>query len=116
MSRVHFTSKSGNIPSKRVDPRKHDDRPVLDVMVYFDQGRHGVELKVESLFGDRICSWVRIVNGVNKYVTGTSEEIPVASVEVRSTGQLVAKARTRRTPNLTLTPVSVPCRELKRRN
>ena len=46
--------------------------PVLDVMVCYHQGRHGVEIKIESLFGDKICSWIRIVNGINKYVTETS--------------------------------------------
>ena len=36
---------------------------------------------IESLFRDRTVSWVRIVNGINKYVTETSEEIPIASIE-----------------------------------
>ena len=56
---------------------------------------------IESLFRDRTLSWVRIVNGINKYVTETSEEIPVASVGDRSTGKLVAKACPRPTPTLT---------------
>ena len=54
--------------------------PVLDVMVCYHQGRYGVENKIESLFRDKTCSWVRIVNGINTYVTETSEESPVASV------------------------------------
>ena len=49
--------------------------PVLDEMVCFHQGRYGVEIMIESLFRDRTISWVYIVNGVNKYVTETSEEI-----------------------------------------
>ena len=57
-------------------------------------------------------SWVRIVNGIDKHVTETSEEIPVASVEKRGTGKPVAKAP-RPTPTLTLYPVSIPCRERK---
>ena len=69
---------------------------------------HGVEIMIESLFRDRTVSWVRIVNGINKYVTETSQEIPVASVENRGTGKPVAKARPRPKPTLTLTPVSVP--------
>ena len=52
---------------------------VLDVKVYFHQGRYGIEIMIESLFRDRTVSWVRIVNGINKYVTETSEEILVAS-------------------------------------
>ena len=68
---------------------------------------------IESLFRDRTVSWVRIVNGINIYVTGTSEEIPVASVADRSTGKPVAKARPRPTPTLTLSPVSILFRERK---
>ena len=68
---------------------------------------------IESLFRDRTVSWVRIVNGINKYVTETSEEIPVASVGDRCTGKLVAKARPRPTPTLTSSLVSIPHRERK---
>ena len=56
---------------------------------------------IESLFRDRTVSWVRIVNGINKYVTETSQEILVTSVEIRGGGKLVAKAKPR--PELTLT-------------
>ena len=73
-------------------------RRVLDVKVCCHQGRHSVEIMIESLFRDRTVSWVRIVNGINKYVTETSEEIPVASVENRETGKLVAKAKPRPKP------------------
>ena len=38
------------------------------------------------------------MNGINKYVTETSEEIPFASVGDTSTGKLVAKTRPRPTP------------------
>ena len=67
----------------------------------------------ESLFRDGTASWVRIVNGINKYVTETSEEIPVTSVGDRSTGELVAKDRPRPRPTSTLTPVSIHDRERK---
>ena len=66
--------------------------PVLDVMVCCHQGRPGVEIMTESLFLDGTVSWVRIVNGINKYVTETSEEIPVASVETCREGQTTTKA------------------------
>ena len=56
--------------------------------VCYHQERHGVEIMIESLFRDRTISWVRIVNGINKYVTETSEEILVASVGDTSTGKL----------------------------
>ena len=71
--------------------------PVLDVMVCYHQGRYGFEIKIESLSGDKISSWVRIVNGINKYVTETSEEIHVESVGKKGTGKPVAKARPRQT-------------------
>ena len=87
--------------------------PVLDVKVCCHQGRCGVEITIEGLFQDREVSWVRIVNGINKYVTETSEEIPVASVENRGTGKPVAKAKPRPKPTLTLTPVSILCHERK---
>ena len=51
------------------------------------------------------------MNGINKYVTETLEEIPVASVEKGGTGKFVAKAKPRPKPTLTLTPVSIPYRE-----
>ena len=76
-------------------------------MVCYPQGRYGVEIKIESLFGDRTYSWVRNVNGINKYVTETSEEIHVESVG----GKPVAEARPRQTSSLTLSPVSIPYRE-----
>ena len=71
--------------------------------VYFNQGRYGVEIIIEYFFRDRTVSWGRIVNGINKNVTETSEEIPVENVENRGTGKPVAKAKPRPKPTLTLT-------------
>ena len=45
------------------------------------QERYGIEILIESLFRDRTASWVRIVNGINKYVTETSETISLENVE-----------------------------------
>ena len=87
--------------------------PVLDVTVWFHQGRYGIEIMIESLFRDRTVSWVRIANGINKYVTETSEERPTTSIENGCTGKHVAKAKPRPKLTLTLTPVSTPCRERK---
>ena len=70
---------------------------VLDVKVCYPHGRCGVEIMIESFCRDRTVSWVRIVNGINKHVTETSEEILVASVENRGTGKPVAKAKPRPT-------------------
>ena len=90
--------------------------PVVDVKVCYHQGSYGVEIMIESLFRDRTVSCVRIVNGINKYVTETSEEILVARVENRGTGKHVAKAELRPKPTLTFTPVSIPYREQKRKD
>ena len=76
--------------------------PLLDVMVCYHQGRYGVEIKIESPFGDKTCSWVRIVNGTNKYVTEMSDETHVENVGEKSTVKLVAKARPQQTSTSTL--------------
>ena len=66
---------------------------------------------VESLFRDRIVSWVRIVNGIDKYVTETSETISLEHVEHRVTGKPVAKAKPRPIPTVTLSLISILVRE-----
>ena len=81
--------------------------------VCYHQGRYGVEIMIEFLFRNRTVSRVRVVNGVNKYVTETQEEIPLASVDNRGTGKPVAKAKPRPTLTLTLSLVPIPCRERK---
>ena len=43
--------------------------PVLDINVCRREDRYSIEVLVQSLFQDRTASWVRIVNGVDKYVT-----------------------------------------------
>ena len=62
------------------------------------------KFKIPSLFEDNIASWVRIVNGVDKYVTEsmlTTKEEDVASEKP------IAKARPRQKPTVTLTSVSI---------
>ena len=54
---------------------------VLDVKVCLHQQRYGIEIMVESLFRDRTVSWVRIVNGIDKYVTETSEKNSLENVD-----------------------------------
>ena len=87
--------------------------PVLDVKVCLHQRRYGIEIMVESLFRDRTVSWVRIVNGFDKYVTETSETSSLGNVEHRVTGKPVAKAKPRPMPYVTLSPISIPVRERK---
>ena len=43
--------------------------PASEVAVSHHQRRYGIEIMIESSFGDGTCSWVMIVNGRNKYVT-----------------------------------------------
>ena len=49
--------------------------PFLEVAVSDHQGRYGHEIMINSSFGDGTCSWVMVVNGINKYVTEMTEEI-----------------------------------------
>ena len=82
--------------------------PVLDIKVCHHEDQYTIEVLVQSLFQDRTASWVRIVNGVDKYVTEsmlTNEEEDIAS------GIPNAQARPRHKPTVTLTSVSIPVRE-----
>ena len=50
--------------------------PVLHIKVCYRDEKYSVEVQVPSLFQDNTASWVRIVNGVDKYVT---ESMPTAN-------------------------------------
>ena len=70
--------------------------PVLEVaVVNYHQGRCGIEIMINSLFGDGTHSWIMIVNGLNKYETEMSEEIQEnRNDEIGdSAGRFAAKAR-----------------------
>ena len=71
------------------------------------QGRYGIEIIIESLFGDGTCSWVMIVNGINKYITEMTEETQENHIGDigDSTGKLVVKARPKQT---SMPPTSSP--------
>ena len=72
--------------------------PVLDVKLYPHEGRYCIDIMIESLLKDQTVSWVRIVNGINKHVTQTSEEISIENVQqFISTGRPVAQAKPRLT-------------------
>ena len=58
-------------------------------MVCYHQGRYGVEVKIESLFVDKICSWVRNVSGINKYVTDMSMQRVIVCVDHSEFGIMV---------------------------
>ena len=49
--------------------------------------------------GDKTCSWVRIVNGINKHVTERQKRFTLKVLERREQGKLVVKARPRQTSN-----------------
>ena len=85
-----------HLEQERVDNRKYENRPGL--------GCEGLETE---------SSWVRIVNGINIYVTETSETISLENAEHRATGRLVAKARPRLKPGVTLSSMFIPLRERK---
>ena len=71
---------------------------VLDVRVGCHQGRYGVEIMIETFFGDKTCSEM-------------SDETHVENIGEKSTGKLVAKARPRQTSNSTLSLLSFLYRE-----
>ena len=88
--------------------------PVLDVKLYPHERRHCIDIMIESLFRKkRTVSWASIVNGVNKYVTETSEEIPTENVELFiSTGKPVAKVKPK-PKSVVNSCINVPTRERK---
>ena len=77
-----------------MDSFKRKHCPVLDVKVFRHEGRYCLDIMIESLFGERTVSWVRIVNGINKYVTETSEKTHTDADLFTGTGRLVAKEET----------------------
>ena len=52
--------------------------PVMNIKVCYRGEQNSVEVQVPSLFQDHTVSWIRIVNGVDRYVT---ESMPTAKVE-----------------------------------
>ena len=89
---------------------------VLNVKLHPREGRDCIDIMIESLFKDRTVSWIHMVNGINKYVTETSEEIPIENVELfMSTGKLVAKVKSK-PKSFVNSSVNVPVRERKWRD
>ena len=84
--------------------------PVLNIKVCCHDDRYSIEVQAPSLFEDKTVSWVRIVNGVDKFVTEsmlTKKEEDIASEKP------IVKARPRQKPAVTLTSVSVPVLQRK---
>ena len=62
--------------------------PISDVKVCNHSGRYSIEVYVPSLFQDQTRSWIRTVNGIDKFVR---EAMPIQQEEEDS-GKPAAKA------------------------
>ena len=74
---------------------------VLEVAFSYHQGRHGIDIRIKSLFGGGSHSWVVSVHGLNKYVTEMSEETQGNRNDEfgDSAERLAAKAKTKTNTN-----------------
>ena len=109
MLRVHITSKWWIILSERMDPWKHEDRSSSGCSRQFSSRPLRNRDHDRILCGDGPCSWMMIVNGINKYVTKMSEEFQQNQIDDMgdSTGQPVAKATPKQTPSSMLSSATV---------
>ena len=82
--------------------------PVLKIKVCYRDDRYKIKVQIPSLFQDHTVSLVRIVNGVDIYVT---ESMLTAKEEDTASGKHIAKARPRQKPTVTLTSISIPVHE-----
>ena len=82
--------------------------PVLNIKVCDHDDRYSIEVQIPSLFQDKTASWVRIVNGADKYVT---ESVLTTEEEDAASGKPIARRRQK--PTVTLTSVSIPVLERK---
>ena len=92
--------------------------PVLEIKGCHHEDQYTIEFLVKSLFQDNTVSWVRIVKGVDKYVTETmltGKEEDTASVKPIAEAE-DQYTRPRQRPTVTRTPVSVPVRERRWRD
>ena len=71
--------------------------------VRYRDEQKSVEVQVPSLFQDNTVSWVRIVNGVDRYMT---ESMPTAKEENTASGKPFAKARLRQKLTVPLTSIT----------
>ena len=84
--------------------------PVLHMKVCCRYEQYSVEVQVPSLFQDDTVSWIRLVNGVDGYVT---EPMLTKKEEHTAAGKPNAKARPRKNPTVTLISVSIPVLDRK---
>ena len=79
--------------------------PVLTLKVCYHDDRYCIEVQIPSPFQDNTVSWVRIVNGVDEYVT---ESMLTTKEEGIASGKPIAEARPLQKPTVSLTSVSIP--------
>ena len=84
-----------------MESQEYEDRPSLE---HKHDARFSIEVRVPSPLQDDTVSWVRIVNGVDRYLT---ESMPTAKEEEIASGKPIAKARPRQKPAVTLSSVSI---------
>ena len=82
--------------------------PVLNIEVCYRDEQYSLEVQIPSLFQDNTVSWIRIVNGVDRYV---KESMPTAKEGDTASEKTIAKARPRPKPTVTLTSISIPVYE-----
>ena len=87
--RIYVASRSRRNSYKRVDPKQCTICPVSDIKVCNQYGRCSIEVQFQSLFQDQTVSWIRIVNGIDKFVR---EAMPIQEEE-KASGKPAAKAR-----------------------
>ena len=84
--------------------------PVLNIKICYHDDRYSIEVQIPAMFEDNTASCVRIVNGVDTYVT---ESMLTEKEEEIASGTPIAKARPREKPTVTLVSVSIPDRDRK---
>ena len=94
--------------------------PVLEVTTSYLQGKHAVEIRIESVNNDHSHSWVRISHGLNKLVTDLidreydddEQETSTTNTEVFSfASRSKSKAKPRRPSTACLCSRAIPIRE-----
>ena len=81
---LHSSKRRRNITTKRMDPRKYQNWPVLEVTSSCLHVKQGVEIRIMSLNRDNTQSWVKISHGSCKFVMNLNNnetEIPEDQLE-----------------------------------
>ena len=83
--------------SKGGSKAMYDLNLVSDIKTCNHNGGYSIEVQVQSLFQDQTVSWIRIVNGIDKFVR---EALPIQEEE-KASDKPAAKARPRLNPSAT---------------